>query len=93
MAITPEQVKDVEKLRSDVRTLIANDQVNDEYLLATYNGIVRRLDERLPHIRRRAEGKALKDETRELARKKREAVRGRGGQSMPMSSSSTKKSA
>lgn len=92
MAITSEQVKDVEKLRSDVHALISKG-VTDEYLLATYNGIVRRLDDRLPRIRQRAEGKTLKEESRELVRKQREAFRGKGGQPAPASSSSTKKTA
>ncbi len=92
MAITNEQVKDIEKLRSDVHALISKGQA-DEYLLATYNGIVRRLDERLPRIRQRAEGKILKEESRELVRKQRESFRGKGGQPTPLSASSTKKTA
>jgi len=92
MAITLEQVKDVEKLRSDVHALIAKG-ITDEYLLATYNGIVRRLDDRLPRIRQRAEGKTLKEESRELVRQQRASLRGKGGPAASASTSSTKKTA
>lgn len=92
MAITSDQVKDVEKLRSDVHALITKG-LTDEYLLATYNGIVRRLDERLPRIRQRAEGKTLKEETRELVRKQRESLRSKGAQPTPTPASSGKKTA
>jgi hypothetical protein len=92
MAITNDQVKDVEKLRADVHSLISKG-LTDEYLLATYNGIVRRLDDRLPRIRQRAEGKTLKEETRELVRKQREAVRNKSGQATATPASSSKKSA
>lgn len=78
MAITDEQVKDVEKLRSDVLALISNG-VTDEYLLATYNSILRRLDERLPRIRQIAESRSLKEETRALVNKQREAMRRKTG--------------
>jgi len=84
MAITDEQVKDVEKLRTDIHALIGKG-ITDEYLLATYNGVVRRLDDRLPQIRQRAEGKTLKAETRELVRKQREAARNKGSQPAPSS--------
>ncbi|GCE18685.1 hypothetical protein [Dictyobacter kobayashii] len=71
--ITPEQVKDVEQLRSTVHGLIKG--TSDEYLLATYNGILRRLDERIPKIKTRAEGKSMKLESREIIRQQREAMR------------------
>jgi hypothetical protein len=90
MAITPEQVKDVEQLRSSVHSLIAKG-ISDEYLLATYNGIARRLDDRLPNIRKRAEGKDLKKETRELVRQQREAARNKNASSSGASASSSKK--
>jgi dsRNA-specific ribonuclease len=88
--ITPEQVKDVEQLRASVHSLIAKG-ITDEYLLATYNGIARRLDDRLPNIRKRAEGKDLKKETRELVRQQREATRNRTASSSGPASSSTRK--
>lgn len=92
MAITPEQVKDVEQLRTSVHNLISKG-VADEYLLATYNGIVRRLDDRLPKIRERAEGRTLKEETRTLVRQQREAARRKGaGTSQAPRSSSQKAS-
>lgn len=80
MAITNEQVKDVEQLRTSVHALISKG-VNDEYLLATYNGILRRLDERLPKIKTRAEGQTMKQESREVIRKQREAMRKKNGTS------------
>jgi hypothetical protein len=92
MAITNDQVKDVETLRSSVHALISKG-LTDEYLLATYNGIVRRLDERLPRIRQRAEGKTLKEESRELVRKQRESFRGKGGQAASTPAPSSKKTA
>jgi hypothetical protein len=78
MAITNEQVKDVEQLRTSVHGLVSKG-VTDEYLLATYNGIIRRLDDRLPKIRQRAEGKSLKEESRKLVRQQREALSRKSG--------------
>lgn len=74
MAITNEQVKDVEGLRSNVHSLISKG-VADEYLLATYNGILRRLDTRLPTIRKIADGQTLKQESRTLVKQQREALK------------------
>ncbi len=92
MAITNDQVKDVETLRSSVHALIDKGGA-DEYLLATYNGIVRRLDDRLPRIRQRAEGKTLKEETREKVRKQRESLRSKSGHAAPAPAPSGKKTA
>ena len=77
MAITNEQVKDIEQLRSTLHGLISKG-ITDEYLLATYALMVRRIDERLPRIRQRAEKKTMKDETRELIRKQRDSLRKKG---------------
>jgi hypothetical protein len=90
MAITPEQVKDVEQLRTTVHGLISKG-ITDEYLLATYNGLARRLDDRLPKIRERAEGKNLKVETRNLVRQQREAAKGKGNGASHASRSSAQK--
>lgn len=90
MAITDAQVEEVKKLRSDVHALISKG-ITDEYLLATYNGVLRRLDDRLPRIRQRAEGKSLKEESRAVIKAQREALRSKTGQPAPAPASSSKK--
>ncbi len=76
--ITSEQVKDLEQLRKTVHDLISKG-IADEYLLATYNGMVRHLDKRLPNIRKLAEGKALIEESRNLVRQQRQALGNKHG--------------
>jgi hypothetical protein len=88
--ITSEQVKDIEQLRGTVHGMISKG-VTDEYLLATYNGILRRLDERLPKIRQRAEGKTLKEESRQLVRQQREALSRKNGTTVGTSQASSQK--
>lgn len=90
MAITNEQVKDVEQLRGSVHSLISKG-VTDEYLLATYNGILRRLDDRLPRIRQRAEGKTLKEESRQLVRQQRDNLARKGTASTSAAQASRQK--
>lgn len=90
MAITTEQVKDVEQLRSTVHSLISKG-VPDEYLLATYNQILRRLDTRLPVIRQRADGKTLKEESRNLVKQQRQALNGKGAASSGASQTTKQK--
>jgi hypothetical protein len=90
--ITQEQLTDVEKLRKDVLALVAKG-VTDEYLLATYNGITRRLDERLPNIRKRVEGNTLKQESRTIVKQQREAMKHKTGAAGSRPPSSTQKSA
>jgi hypothetical protein len=88
--ISTEQVNDVQQLRASVHALIAKG-VTDEFLLATYNGILRRLDERLPKIRERAEGKTLKEESRKVVRQQRDALKRKGAGGAGGAQASTRK--
>jgi hypothetical protein len=90
--ITPEQVQDVVQLRASVHALISKG-VGDEYLLATYNGIVRRLDDRLPKIRQRSEGKTLKEESRNLVKQQRAGMGRKSGETPRPTSASGKRTA
>lgn len=72
MPITPDQLAKVEQLRKGVLDIVRQG-VDDEYLLATYNGVARYLDKRLPSIKNRVESNVYKNETREIVRQQREA--------------------
>jgi hypothetical protein len=89
--ITQEQVKKIEALRTNVLSMVA-DLNTDEYLLATLNGVLRRLDDRLPKIKQRAEGKTLKAESRKLVQEQREAGKKKGASSHASQTSHAKAS-
>lgn len=88
--VTPEQVKDVEQLRVSVHTLLSKG-VSDEYLLATYNGILRRLDDRLPKLRQRADGKSLKAESVRLVKQQRANMKSKSSATPGQASASSRR--
>lgn len=92
MAITQDQLTKVEQLRKSVLDIV-NQGVEDEYLLATYNGLLRQLDKRLPAIKHRVEGNTYKNESREIVRRQRQTRGQKTGASSGKSPGSAQKSA
>ncbi|EFH86420.1 hypothetical protein [Ktedonobacter racemifer] len=92
MAITPQQLTQVEQFRKNILDTV-NQGVEDEYLLATYNGLLRHLDKRLPAIKHRVEGNSYKNESREIVRRQRQARGQKTGASSGNAQGSAQKTA
>ncbi|GHO54785.1 hypothetical protein [Ktedonobacter robiniae] len=90
MAITEQQLTQVEQLRKNILDTVKQG-VEDEYLLATYNGLLRHLDKRLPAIKHRVEGNTYKNESRAIVRSQRQARGQKTGASSSKSQGSGQK--
>ncbi|GCE48509.1 hypothetical protein EI42_04811 [Thermosporothrix hazakensis] len=72
--ITPEQLGNIEQLRKNVLELVQKG-VSDEYLLTTYNQVLRVLNTRLPKIRVRVDSSSLKAESKGIVTAQRNSLR------------------